>query len=171
MKITDPQVIQTGEKKLIDAVQQHLDLETVKTILMDRMAETLFESKGGQIVVHDNQIAFRLNFELKLNGSLLFDRQGNYIDDPSGSSTLLNPETVENETNRLSDALENDLTDQDDDQNAQYSDLLDDDEESERAQNFSADDTGVPDPDDALDDDINDILQESREFWNQKKGS
>ncbi|MFN2435736.1 MAG: hypothetical protein ABR513_01445 [Desulfotignum sp.] len=171
MKITDPQVIQAGEKKLIDAVQQHLDLETVKTILMDRAAENLFESKGGQIVVHDNQIAFRLDFEFKLNGSLLFDRQGNYIDDPSESSTLLNPETVENDTNPLSDALENDLTDQDEDQNAQYSDLLDDDEESESAQNFSADDTGVPGSDDALDDDIDDILQESREFWNQKKGS
>lgn len=171
MKITDPQVIQTGEKKLIDAVRQHLDLETVKTILMDRTAETLFESKGGQIVVHDNQIAFRLNFELKLNGSLLFDRQGNYIDDPSESSTLLNPETLENDTNRLSDSLENDLTDQDNDENAQQSDLLLDDDAGESAQNFSAEDTDVPGSDDALDDDIDDILQESREFWNQKKGS
>lgn len=171
MKITDPQVIQTGEKKLIEAVQQHLDIETVKTILMDRSAETLFESKGGQIVVHDSQIAFRLDFELKLNGSLLFDRQGNYIDDPSGSLTLSNPEPLENDTNRLSEAPENDITDQDDDENAEYSDLLLDDDAGESAQNFSAEDTEVPDSDDALDDDIDDILQESRDFWNQKKGS
>ncbi|MEX1302128.1 MAG: hypothetical protein AB1Z16_08185 [Desulfotignum sp.] len=169
MKITDPQVIQTGEKKLIDAVQHHLDLETVKTILMDRMAKTSFESRGGQIVVHDNQIAFRLDFDLKLNGSLLFDRQGNYIDASLESSTLSNPETLENDTNRLSDSLENDLTDQDDDENEAYSDLLPDDDTAGEAQNFSAEDTEVPGSDDALDDDIDDILQESRDFWNQKK--
>jgi len=40
MKITDPGIIQTGEKKLIAAVLKHLDLETVKKILMDRVAET-----------------------------------------------------------------------------------------------------------------------------------
>jgi len=171
MKITDPQVIETGEKKLIDAVQQHLDPETVKTILMDRMAQTLFASKGGQIVVHDNQIAFRLDFELTLTGSLLFDRQGNYIDDPSGSATVLNAKPLENDTNRRSDAVENDLTDQDDAENGSYSDLLLDEDTGESAQNFSAEDTDVPDSDDALDDDIDDILQESRDFWNQKKGS
>ena len=171
MKITDPQVIETGEKKLIEAVQQHLDLETVKTILMDRTAETVFESKGGQIVAHDNQIAFRLDFELKLNGSLLFDRQGNYIDDPSGSPTLSNSEPLGNDANPLSEAPKNDITDQDDDENAEYSDLLHDEDADESAQNFSAEDTDVPDSDDALDDDIDDILQESRDFWNQKKGS
>ena len=139
MKITDPQIIQNGEKKLIVAVQEHLDLETVKTILMDRIAEIPFESKGGQIVVHDNQIAFRLDFDLKLNGSLLFDRQGNYIPAPPASPSLFVDEPFNEDTNRISDSPENGLDDLD--------------------------------SDDTLDDDIDDILKESREFWEKKKGS
>jgi hypothetical protein len=171
MKITDPQIIQTEEKKLIVALQQHLDHETVKTVLMDRIAETVFEPKEGQIVVHDNQIAFRLDFDLKFNGSLLFDRQGNYIADPPGSPSLLNPAAFENDTTRLSESPENELEDLSDDENQKYPDLLPDDETDENAGNVSAEDSDTLDDKDVLDDDIDDILNESREFWNQKKGS
>ena len=153
MKITDPQIIQNGEKKLIDAVQEHLDLETVKTILMDRIAEIPFESKGGEIVVHDNQIAFRLDFDLKLNGSLLFDREGNYIPAPQAPPSLFVDESFDEDTNRFSDSSENSLDDLDSD------DTVDDD---------TVDDDTV---DDTLDDDIDDILKESRDFWEKKKGS
>jgi len=90
MKITDPQVIEDGEKDLITAVQEDLDLDAVKQILKDRMGASTLSSKGGQIVVHNNKIAFRLDFDINLNGSLLFDREGNYIDD-SGEADLLKP--------------------------------------------------------------------------------
>jgi hypothetical protein len=90
MKITDPQVIEDGEKDLINAVQEDLDLDAVKQILKDRMGASTLSSKGGQIVVHNNEIAFRLDFDINLNGSLLFDREGNYIDD-SGEADLLKP--------------------------------------------------------------------------------
>lgn len=89
MKITDPEIIQTGEKKIIAEVQKHLDLAAVKKILTDRMVDSSVVSRGGQIVVHDNQIAFRLDFDLKLSGSLLFDRQGNVISDPAASDETL----------------------------------------------------------------------------------
>lgn len=81
MKITDPQVIRQGERDLIDSVQEDLDLDTVREILKERMSVAALSSKGGQIVVHDNQIAFRLDFEINLSGSLLFDREGNFIDE------------------------------------------------------------------------------------------
>ncbi len=79
MKITDPDVIKNGERDLIDAVKEDLDLDAVKQILKDQIANTALAAKGGQIVVHDNQIAFRLDFDLNLSGSLMFDRDGNYI--------------------------------------------------------------------------------------------
>ena len=87
MKITDPKVIEDGEKDLINAVQEDLDLDAVKQILKDRMGASTLSSNGGQIVVHNNEIAFRLDFEINLSGSLLFDREGNYIDD-SGEELL-----------------------------------------------------------------------------------
>lgn len=87
MKITDPQVIKNGENDLIASVQENLDQKIVKKIIADRMAQTELLSKGGQIVVHDNQVAFRMDFDLQLSGSLLFDRQGNYIPDGTGLQT------------------------------------------------------------------------------------
>ncbi len=79
MKITDPNVIKNGEKDLIDAVTDDLDLDTIKDILKNRMAAAALSSKGGEIIVHNNEIAFRVNFDIQLSGSLMFDRQGNYI--------------------------------------------------------------------------------------------
>lgn len=81
MKITDPEVIKSGEKDLIESVQEDLDLGAVREILKERMAVAALASKGGQIVVHNNEIAFRLDFEVNLSGSLLFDRQGNLLDE------------------------------------------------------------------------------------------
>jgi len=94
MKITDPHVIEDGEKDLIDAVQQDLDIDAVKQILKNRLTAAALASRGGQIVVHNNKIAFRLDFDINLSGSLLFDRQGNYIDE-SGEAPLLEPEMAQ----------------------------------------------------------------------------
>lgn len=174
MKITDPQIIQSGEKKLIAAMQEHLDLETVKKILSDRMAETSFESKGGQIVVHENQIAFRLDFDLQLSGSLLFDRQGNYIPDSPEIPTRSDDGVSVNDGTRPSHAGQTDMDSWDDDD--EDLELLLDEEEEPEIQNGSDESPAVLDQvdddldsDDILDDDIDDILKESREFWDQKK--
>lgn len=156
-------------------MQEHLDLATVKTILMDRMAETSFASRGGQIVAHNNQIAFRLDFDLKLSGSLLFDRQGNYIPDSSNSLSAVTEKKTKQDMPLPSPRPENDL---EDDENEDDLDLLLEEEENNDVRNFQAQD-GEPldladeddlDSDDILDDDIDDILKESREFWEQKKG-
>ncbi len=165
MKITDPGIIQTEEKKLIAAVQKHLDLGTVKKILMDRMAESSFASKGGQIVVHDNQIAFQLDFDLKLSGSLLFDRQGNIIPDTSKPEETI-PASSASEQKTMDDLNddEDDLALLPDDDDLEEPTLSDEPEAA--MDDLDEDDL---DEDDILDDDIDDILKESREFWDQKK--
>ncbi len=187
MKITDPRIIQTGEKNLIAAVQKHLDVETVKTILMDRLAKTSFASKGGQIVVHDNQIAFRLEFDLNVSGSLLFDRQGNYIPvaskprpssheetshEAGTSPSVPEPEDPDTKDPDLEDLEDEKETDEDD------LDLMLDDEDMDDQELSGKQDAALDtlddddlDDDDILDDDIDDILKESREFWEQKKDS
>ena len=227
MKITDPQVIEDGEKDLINAVQEDLDLDAVKQILKDRMGASTLSSKGGQIVVHNNKIAFRLDFDINLSGSLLFDRQGNYIDDarendtmePDGNSEMaveefdagkiLTDEGIEaslSEEISLIDteleeagSAETDPADQDiaeqvlednlsiglpeygledePDLNAKDSESL---TESNETDTQNLEDENLEDIDladeavlqeEMLDDDINGILKESREFWEQKKDS
>ncbi len=188
MKITDPQVIKNGEKDLIASVQEDLDPATIKEIFKDRVTVATMAHTGGQIVVHENEIAFRLDFKVNLNGSLLFDRDGNLIEeqvtDESGSKVT---DTDEVEPNMDIDDLDTDPTDNlsidlpeydidddlDDDLVVELDDELDDELveliDEKNLDNEGPDSKNQPPKD--LDDDINDILKESREFWEQKKDS
>lgn len=167
MKITDPDVIKNGEKDLIDSVKKDLDLDAVKEIIKKRMAAGALSSKGGEIIVHNNEIAFRMDFEIQLSGSLMFDRQGNYIPEADES---------EDQENILSEDLDlDDMEDtpEEEELNIDLPDYgLDDPEE------LSTDAGSDPEierndaPEDSLvDDDMDDILKESREFWEPKKDS
>ncbi len=225
MKITDPDIIKNGEKELIEAVKDDLDLQAVREILEKRMAASSLTPSGGEIVVHNNEIAFRVNFDVRLSGSLMFDRQGNYIpesvDEPSDDTgmdmevdmgDLDIHETLE-EIGPESDPDDEALTNQDDfddstdpdmeeeDLNISLPDydlddaegkveeglgeemLLDDElpstdlEEEEYEEDIlaqdSSEDIGESDlleaEEDLVDNDIGDILKESRDFWEQKK--
>lgn len=88
MKITSPDVIKNGEKDLIQAVRDDLDPETVKQIIKDRMSVKSLVSRGGEIIVHNREIAFRLDFSLEIEGSIMFDRQGNYIPASGGMEEI-----------------------------------------------------------------------------------
>ncbi len=81
MRITDPDIIRTGENDLINSVKNDLDWDAVKEIIKNRINMKSFESKGGEIVVVDGKIAFRIDLELKMTVNLMFDRDGNYIED------------------------------------------------------------------------------------------
>ena len=195
MKITDPDIIKSGEEDLIEAVKSDLDLDAVKEILKDRLKAAPLSPRGGEIVVHDNKIAFRLDFDIILSGSLLFDRDGNYIAEHDQASPALEDpleaplppvaeETPKMDSEEL-DSMDLDLMDSD---TLNESDALNELEELDDApQELDAEDESLDlddkiieledidnddsrAPEDALKDDINDIIRESREFWEQKKG-
>jgi len=90
LKITDPDVIKTGERDLIESIKDDLDLAAIQGILLEKVRSSSFDIRdealsfdvsGGEIVVHDGQIAFKVNFELKTEISIMFDRKGIYIPD------------------------------------------------------------------------------------------
>ncbi|WP_020586405.1 hypothetical protein [Desulfobacter curvatus] len=118
MRITDPQVIQDGEQDLIASVQKDLDLDAVKDLLKERLTASALSPKGGRIVVHDNDVAFRLDYEINLNGSLLFDRDGNLLEDSEGQAPQQDPPDEEDGDKALvsdrDDNLSIDLPDYDD---------------------------------------------------------
>lgn len=195
MKITDPDVIKNGEKDLIDAVKQDLDLDVIKQILEKKITAAAMSPKGGQIIVHNNEIAFRLDFDLNLTGSLMFDRQGNYIpetdddtdlDDITSEEDALDQEldTEDIDTDKIDpDTLEDDAED-DLEINLPEYDLDDEEQTPEETLEPLEDDfqlsgsiPGFEDEtveddiiqDDMVHNDINDILKESQEFWDKKK--
>ena len=232
MRITDPEVIRNGEKDLLKAIEEDLDLDMVKEILKEQLAASSLNSSGGEIVVHDNQIAFKLDFTIQLSGSLMFDREGNYISGTtkearedsqtdSGGSSQEYPEDLDPEDLDLNDldirealveaapqlssdagepkepeksenpekleTLEDtdDLDSEDEELDIKLPDYNLDEELDEEEDNEENQLPDMPEPldmpddvlqddgeeEDLIDDDISDILKESREFWDQKKDS
>jgi len=227
MKITDPQVILNGEKDLIASVQKDLDLDAVKDLFKERLTVNALSPKGGRIVVHDNDVAFRLNYEINLNGSLLFDRDGNLLEDTESTASTPPHDEDEASASDLDDNSSMNLPDYDDAldkapgkaqaEALESEDLSDDFQDAEpgleiedlenestvdqeNAENLEADDGDerihdLPKEDDIedlsvdeltdidlesedkettgggqdMDEDISDILQESRNFWEKKE--
>ena len=227
MRITDPQVILNGEQDLIASVQRDLDLDAVKDLLKERLTADALSPKGGRIVVHDNNVAFRLDYEINLNGSLLFDRDGKLLeesestapkqdlqdkdddalesnlddnlsinlpdyDDISDTSSGEKTQPVGLESENMSDDTQDaepgleiddledesafDIDDSDSIEAEAGDELIDDLPKEDAEENLSVDeltDIGLDDGDtetgeDMDDDDISDLLQESRNFWENK---
>ena len=121
MKITDSEVIKSAEKELIDAVTADLDWGAIEEVFRKEHRlgiEEDVEYTKGDIVVHNNQVAYELGFEVKVTLSVLLDREGNYIsvtssgdldraqDEKSGES-LEEPEEPDNDSEeKASDDLE-----------------------------------------------------------------
>lgn len=82
MKITDSEIIKNGEQELIDAITADLDWGAIEDIFMKEHNLTIeeeIEYKSGDIVAVDNQIAYKLEFEVKVNLSVLLNRDGEYL--------------------------------------------------------------------------------------------
>jgi len=182
MKITDPGVIQNGEKDLIDLLKEDLDLDAVREIIKKKMTSAALSPKGGEIVVHNNQIAFRMDFELCLSGSLMFDRRGNHIPESDGPLDSNQDFKEENEDDlpalessediTTGEKIDPDLPDYDLDPLDDLDELTD---APESEIELKEDDPLMEDDplliEDLADDDITDILKESRDFWEKKKDS
>jgi len=177
MKITDPGIIKNGEKDLIELLKEDLDLDAVREIIQKKMTSAALSHKGGEIVVHDNQIAFRMDFDLCLSGSLMFDRQGNHIpesdelfdsakdfsknddEDPVDQADILSGEKTELDLPDYDLAPLNDL------------DVLDELDDLTGEPEIELKEEGDLLMDELADDDMTDILKESRDFWEKKKDS
>lgn len=110
MKITDAEVIKNGEKDLIDAITADLDWGAIENIFLKEHNLNIEEDisyRSGDIVAVENQIAYKLEFDVKVKLSIMLDRDGNYISiainknkfsQPSeGEVTPENPEDNEHE--------------------------------------------------------------------------
>ena len=82
MKITNHEVIKSGEHELIDAITADLDWESIENIFGQEhklKIEDNVEYKKGDIVVYNGRIAYKLEFDVNIVLSVLLDREGNYL--------------------------------------------------------------------------------------------
>ncbi len=83
MKLTNPETIQENEKDFIDTINAELDWEAIEKMLLEKHKFTLqeeIEYKEGDLVVHNNQIAYKFDFEIKVPLSVVFNREGECLD-------------------------------------------------------------------------------------------
>lgn len=82
MKITDSDTIKNSEKELIDAITGDLDWSAIETLLRQKHNIGLqddVEFRNGDITVFDSQIAYKLDFDVKITLTVVFDRKGNCL--------------------------------------------------------------------------------------------
>lgn len=166
MKITDPDVIKSGENDLIEAVKEDIDWNAVGEVIKDRMEITSFSAEGGGILVHNNRIAFKIDFNLSFKGSLMFDREGNYI--PSGEETAETTYHAESSGNLEAESeteIESKLESELETEAETEAESGDDPASASAAQDTDSAGEASADESDMLNEDIDDILKESREFW------
>ncbi len=82
MKITNSTVIEKGEKGLIDAIIGDLAWGAMEEIFRREHGLPIGEDveyKSGDLIVHDSQVAYKLEFDVKVSLSVLVDRDGNCL--------------------------------------------------------------------------------------------
>ncbi len=120
MKITDSEVIKNSEKELIDAITGDLDWEAIENVFKKKHSLSLeddVEYKDGDLVIYNNAIAYKLNFDVRISLSVLFDRQGDCLDitTPNINEKTEGEEVSEDiieDTEPVDDMLENNKQDE-----------------------------------------------------------
>ncbi len=83
MKLTNPATIQESEKEFIDTINAELDWEAIGKKLFEKHSFTLQEEidyKNGDLIVHNDTIAYKFDFEIKVPLSVIFNREGECLE-------------------------------------------------------------------------------------------
>lgn len=83
MKITTPETIEATTKEFIDTINAELDWGAIEKLLVEKHNFQLRDEvdyKSGDITVHGNQIAYRLDFEIKIALSLTLGKDGRCLE-------------------------------------------------------------------------------------------
>ena len=104
MKITNPETIQSSEKEFIDTINAELDWDAIEAMLFEKHNFTLEEDvdyKKGDLVVFNDQIAYKFDFHIKVPLSVVFGRDGKCLEISTSGSDDNPPEEDEEEGSLL----------------------------------------------------------------------
>ena len=93
--LSDPEVIKRKEKELVDAVASNLNINNLGTLFEKKFKLQItgdYQYKHGDIVVFNDHVGFRLDYEVVFNFSLLVDRKGNLLTFGDSNGHPLSPE-------------------------------------------------------------------------------
>jgi len=79
LKLTNPESIQESEKEFIDTINAELDWDVIEQMLVDKHnfeVQDDIEYKDGNLIVYNNEIAYKFDFQIKVPLSVIFNRGG-----------------------------------------------------------------------------------------------
>lgn len=97
MKLTNPESIQESEKEFIDTINAELDWDIIEQMLLDKhnfAVQDDIEYKDGNLIVYNNEIAYKFDFQIKVPLSVIFNRSGECL---SMSTTRDDEDAEDNE--------------------------------------------------------------------------
>jgi hypothetical protein len=83
IQITKSDTIRSSEKEFIDTINAELDWGALESMLLHRHRFHLRDEvdyRGGDLVVHGDRIAYKLDFEVRLSLSVIVDRNGECLE-------------------------------------------------------------------------------------------
>jgi hypothetical protein len=83
MKLINPETIQESEKEFIDTINAELDWDAIGKMLLEKHSFTLqdeIDYKDGDLVVHNDAIAYKFDFEIKVPLTVIFNRGGECVE-------------------------------------------------------------------------------------------
>ena len=83
MKLTSQKNIAQSEKEFIDTINAELDWEAIEKLLLEKHKFTLQEEidyKDGNLIVYNDNIAYKFDFEIKVPLSVIFNREGECLE-------------------------------------------------------------------------------------------
>ena len=84
MKLTNADLIRNREQALLENISDDLDRDSIRKLLEAKYHLALdgdsLVCRDGDLVVHDNQVAYKVQFQAMVSLSLLFNRQGECLE-------------------------------------------------------------------------------------------
>ncbi len=83
MKLINSDSIQETEKEFIDTINAALDWKAIEKMLMEKhkfILQDKIECKKGDLVVSNDTIAYKFDFEIKVPLSVMVNRQGECLE-------------------------------------------------------------------------------------------
>ena len=111
MKLTSQKNIAQSEKVFIDTINAELDWEAIEKLLLEKHKFTLQEEidyKDGNLIVYNDNIAYKFDFEIKVPLSVIFNREGECLElstlrddfEKEGEDSLMIEDEDENFSNK-----------------------------------------------------------------------
>ncbi|MCP4686739.1 MAG: hypothetical protein GY859_01740 [Desulfobacterales bacterium] len=79
---TGSDIMENAKREMVEKIRSSIDMDRLREVFLEQYAVEVgddIDYKSGDIVIHDDQVAVELEYEVLLSLSVLIDSEGNPI--------------------------------------------------------------------------------------------